>query len=56
MSGIKQPVLKYDFSKLKPPIGTAAGTAGTAGTAKIEDLIGDNDLDICSNTGCSLLT
>ena len=54
MSGIKQPVLKYDFSKLKP---IAAGTAaGTAGTAKIEDLIGDNDLDICSDASCSPLT
>ena len=51
MSGIKQPLIKYDFSKLKPI------AAGAAGTAKIKDLIGDdNDLDICKGDDCEKLT
>ena len=39
MSGIKQPVLKYDFSKLKE---------GTDGNLYIEDLVGDNKLELCA--------
>jgi len=43
MSGITQPLLKYDFSKL---------TEGTDGNLSIEDLVGNNNINLCAGENC----